>query len=136
LELSQTNLKEQTALEEIHPPLDQTPEMQNSFKNNSEILIFIGFFPFGSICSHLRGGRDQTSPPAFRVNLASVPLCARSVASKSTRPPRQTFSQLARRRKPKDWLAPGHPRDRTPPPLHCAQFAAPFRRQSFVTPGN
>src|SRR5208282_659937 len=54
-------------------------------------------------------GRDQTSPPAFRVNLASVPLVCSFRRVKIHPAPAPDFRPTDRNRQPKDWLAPGHP---------------------------
>jgi hypothetical protein len=45
-------------------------------------------------------------------------------------------SDAGQTRKPKDWLAPGHPARPNGTPLHSAQVAAPFRQPNFVTPQN
>ena len=62
--------------------------------------------------------RDQTWQPPFRVNLASVPPCARSVALKFAPGPQARLSANGPTRKPKDWLAPGHPARPDGTPLH------------------
>jgi hypothetical protein len=105
-------------------------------KNSSTTAFLLAFFhlvPFEVICgvvvTKLRRLHSASTWPPFR-------LCAHSVASKSTLPPRQTFGQRTGTVSQKTGSPQNTPRDRTPPPLHSAQFAAPFRRQNFVTPGH
>ena len=62
-------------------------------------------------------------------------VCSFRRAEICTRP-RARLSANGQNRKPKDWLAPGHPARPNGTPLHSAQFAAPFRQPSFVTPQN
>src|ERR1035437_2933330 len=76
----------------------------------------------GSILLQSRS-RDQTWQPPFRVNLASVPPCAHSVALKFAPPPSHTSGLLTFLfRWPEDWLAPGPPAHRNAPRLHPARL--------------
>src|ERR1035437_1721178 len=100
-------------------------------------MIVTYFFNTTKTVSLHARSRDQSWQSAFRVNLASVPLVCSPVALKIHPPPSQISGQLISLfRRPENWLALGTPRDRTAPPLHSAQFAAPFRQPSFVTPPN
>jgi hypothetical protein len=77
--------------------------------------------------------RDQTWLSPLRVNLASVPLvCSFSRQSRQT-PLARLADQQAQRvdRKTGSFQFQARPNGT---PLHSAQFAAPFRQPSFVTP--